>query len=321
MKLMGMGFEGRRARRGFDVMRAALLAPAGLLAACSASVGASLGSTPAAEPAPMAEEGEPAPVEEPAEPVGQECADPGDRDFADEFDGASPIEATSTTVGCTSRGDVDVFAARAPQAPGGGALIRFRLRGDREMAPLLEIYDSNRKKEHRQQGGKGQELTGWFLAAPGSTVHVRVAQVHGVDESYSLALEASPLGEEGEPNASADDATRLPEAGSARGFMAVAINDPDSLADWYRIEVSRPGMLKIDLDMSESIAAKAELMDGNRKRVARTSGGRSERLQLEATVKKGTYFLSLGSIHHVDSAGKGEVPSFLTRPYVITTSR
>jgi hypothetical protein len=320
MKLTGVGFEGRRASRGVDFMwlRAALLGPAGLLAACTASAGASLGA-PAAEPAAAEAEAAP-PEEEPAEPVGQECADPGDRDFANEFDGASPIEATSTTVGCTARGDVDVFAARAPETPG-GALVRFRLRGDHEMAPLIEIYDGNRKKHHRQQGGKGEELIGWLLAAPGSTVHVRVAQIHGVDESYSLVLEARPLGEEGEPNASADSATKLAESGSARGFMAVAINDPDSLADWYRIEVSRPGLLRVDLDMSESIAAKAELFDGNRKRVARKSGGRSERLQLEAKVNKGTYYLSLGSVHSIDPAGKGEVPSFLTRPYVITTSR
>lgn len=281
--------------------------------------------------------GQPAPVsssEPPPEPSGEwaesgpeqgmeppgSCADPGDRDFGGEFEAAAPVAATSSTVGCITRGDVDVFSVSVPDG-GGGSLIRVRLRGESQMAARVRLFDANRKRLLHASGGKGEEVLGWISAAPGSQLYAQVDQIHGVDESYELSLDSAPLGETGEPNDGPEAATALPEKGTVEGLMVNLANSPEALVDWYRIDVSSPGTLRIDIDMSQDIAPVAELRDANRKRIARKSGGRSERIQLEAPVKRGTYLLELKSVHTVDVAAKGEPPSFLTRPYRITAAR
>jgi hypothetical protein len=286
--------------------------------ACVAGVGPAPVSSSEPPPEPSAEWAESAP-DQGMEPPGS-CGDPGERDFGGEFEVAVPVEATSTTVGCITRGDVDVFSISVP-AGGGGSLFRVRLRGESQMAARIRLFDANRKRLLQAWGRQGEDVIGWISAAPGSQLYAQVDQIHGVDDSYVLSLESAPLGETGEPNDGPEAATALPERGAVEGFMANLANSPEALVDWYRIEVSSPGTLRLDIDMSQDIAPVAELRDANRKRVARKSGGKSERIQLEATVKRGTYLLELKSLHGVDVAAQGEPPSFLTRPYRITAAR
>jgi hypothetical protein len=285
-----------------------------LVAACAVQSGTAPTTTSPTPPP----GGELAPPAAPPAPPAPRCAD-ADADFPNNLDAPVPLEAASTTLGCITAGDVDLFAVKAPDGAAGTAL-RFRLEGSAEMAPKIEILDGNRKRVHYQGGGKGEELGGWVHVAGGTNLLLKIDQVHSATDTYTLVLEPVALVEAGEPNEDVAQATSLAEAGTAQGLMSPPANGA-GLTDWYKIDVSSAGNLKIDLDMSQEIAVKAELLDGNRKRVVFKGGGRGERVQLEAKVKKGTYYLKLESVHSVDPAGKGDLPPWLTRPYVITTSR
>jgi hypothetical protein len=301
------------ARMKRPIFASLLLAPA--LLACVA--GSS--SAPPVEPAPMPAEPLPADAP-PAEPLAAGCVDPADKDLGADFEKAHAVAASSSTVLCTARDDVDMLAVEVP-AGAGGHVVRLTARGASQMSPLVEVFDERRGKVFRTGVGKGEEARLWVHGAAGTKLYFRIAQGHGVEESYTVSLETVAIAEAGEPNDDSGAATALPEAGSIQGFMAQVAGAPAALTDWYKIEVTRAGPLKIDVDMSPDIAAIAELYDANQKKVARKGGGRGERFALETKVKPGVYTLKLGSGHTVEAAGKGELPAALTRPYTITTSR
>jgi hypothetical protein len=248
------------------------------------------------------------------------CIDPAERDVTDQFDHAVPLDPNSTTVGCSFRGDNDMFIVTMAPA-NAGQVFRYALRGQVELAPVIQIFDANRKRVEHEHGGKSQEVRGWVHAAGGSFFYVRISQVHGVNEAYTLALATGPLVEPTEPNGSFEQATALPASGQITGFMGNTLNDPAGLEDWYRVEVGQDGELGLTLDMSQDIAPLVDVFDGNRKRLERKSGGRGERIQASARVRRGTHFIRVSSVHTVPFVGRGEPAGWLTRPYTLTVTR
>ena len=77
----------------------------------------------------------------------------------------------------------------------------------------------------------------------------------------------------------------------------------------------------LDVDMSQDIAPVLEVKTAMRRPVARKSGARSERIQLPVHVQRGSYYVRVGTYHSVASAGAGNPPTWLTRPYKLTISR
>jgi hypothetical protein len=196
--------------------------------------------------------------------------------------------------------------------------VVYSLRGQYDLAPVVKVFDVNRKQIDHASAGKHQELRGWISAAGGTQFFLRVGQIHGVNEAYTLTLASTALAEEGEPNNNAGDATPLAPGRSISAFIANAMNDPTVLEDWYRIDARRDTDLAIDIDMSQGVAGLARLFDTNRRQVAQQSAGRGERFRFQAKVRPGVYHLQLRSMHAVPSAGSGDPPVWLTRPYVIS---
>ncbi len=277
---------------------------------------------PVYQPAPVYQQ-QPAPGYQPPaqRPQPAACIDPGDRDISDLYDRATPLDANSTTVACIARSDADMFSVTVPPA-GAGQIVRFALRGQHEMAPIIDIFDVNRKRVHRDSGRGGQEVQGWVHVAGGTLIYIRISQIHGAFEAYTLAMTAGPLAEPGEPNGGYEQATLIPPSGTTTGFMGNPVNDRTAADDWYRIDVTSDGPLSITIDMSQNIAPTAELLDVNRRRIARQNGNGGERIQLQvANVRRGMHYLRLGSIHGIPDSGTGDLQQHLTRPYSITVSR
>ena len=247
------------------------------------------------------------------------CVDPADRDISDRFEQAMPI-GPGTTVGCTHRNDDDLFIVTAPPGNAGHVLV-YTLRGAHEMAPKMHVLDANRSQLNQHYGPRSSELKGWVHIAGGTSVYLRVSQVHGANEPYTLTLAASALTEPGEPNGDLERATPLKDDGFVQAFLSNPANDPSALNDWYRLDVRQDGNLMLDVDMSQDIAPVLEVKTAMRKPVARKSGARSERIQLPLRVQRGSYYVRVGTYHSVASAGAGDPPSWLTRPYKLTVSR
>lgn len=255
----------------------------------------------------------------PAAPPPMTCVDPADRDISDRFEQAMPI-GPGATVACIGRGDTDLFVVTAP--PGNaGHIVVYTLRGAHKMAPVMQVLDANRASLHRHYGPESSELKGWIHIAGGTSVFLRVSQVHGANEPYTLTLAATPLIEPGEPNGDVERATPLKENGFVQAFLSTPANDPSALNDWYRVDVKQDGDLLLDVDMSQDIAPTVEVLTATRRPVARKSGARSERIQLPLRVQRGSYYVRVGTYHAVASAGEGDPPTWLTRPYKLTVSR
>src|SRR5688572_7926237 len=99
---------------------------------------------PAYQPPPPA--GGPPPAQPAPPPVA--CVDPADRDISDRFEQAMPI-GPGATVGCTYRGDTDLFVVAAP-AGNAGHVLTYTLRGVHQMAPIIQVLDANRAPLDRQ---------------------------------------------------------------------------------------------------------------------------------------------------------------------------
>lgn len=255
----------------------------------------------------------------PSAPPPMACVDPADRDISDRFEQAMPI-GPGSTVGCSYRGDADVFVVTAPAGNAGHILV-YTLRGAHEMAPKMQVLDANRASLHHHYGPKSSELKGWIHISGGTSVYLRVAQVHGANEPYTLTLAARALTEPGEPNGDFERATPLEENGFVQAFLSNAANDPSALNDWYRVDVRQDGNLMLDVDMSQDIAPVVEVLTAARRPVGRKNGARSERIQLPVRVQRGSYYVRVGTYHSVASAGVGDPPTWLTRPYKLTVSR
>ena len=271
-----------------------------------------------AQPAQLPPAGYPAQPPAPAAPP-MGCVDPADRDISDRFEQAMPI-GPGTTVACTYRNDADVFIVTAPPGNAGHVLV-YTLRGAQEMAPVMQVLDANRASLHRHSGPRSSELKGWIHIAGGTSVYLRVSQVHGVNEPYTLTLAANALAEPGEPNGDVERATPLKEDGFVQAYLSNPANDPAALNDWYRVDIGHDGKMILDVDMSQDIAPVVEVVTAMRKPVARKTGARSERIQLPLPVQRGSYYVRVGTYHSVASAGEGDPPTWLTRPYKLTVSR
>jgi hypothetical protein len=294
-----------------------LLVPACTVTSSTGATGGTGATGPSAPSAPVASAPAPMPMPPPTAP----CIDAGAADITDVFDAARPLDATSTTTLCTERGDVDVFTVAMP-AGGAGSIVRYRLVPAREMAPVLEILDGNRRSDRTHRGRKGEEVTGWAYVAAGTSMFFKVRQVHGVSETYQLGLDTGALDEPGEPNNGMAAATALPEAGAVTGFLARPLNDATAAEDWFRVELTTAGPLTVDVDMSQGVSSRITLFDARNKDIGRKGAGRGERYQHTFTkLLAGTYFLKLDSMHRLESSGQGELPESLQRAYTITTAR
>jgi hypothetical protein len=249
--------------------------------------------------------------------AGPPCSDPGPRDFPSRFDQAVPIEAQSQTVGCIFLRDVDTFVVTPPPAKG-GQIIRFSLRGQNRMAPIIRLFDADRKKLAELTAPATGEARGWVHAAGEKPIYVEVDEDVGITDTYTLTLTTAPLPDEGEPNGEMAKATPLREGGSVTAFMSEVANDPVALNDWYRIDVTHAGPVTIDVDMSPGVAPQIDVFDDDRKRVGGRFGDRGERIHVSMNLHRGVYFAKVGSFFGMSSAGAGELAARLTKPYTIS---
>lgn len=258
-----------------------------------------------------------APPPPPSGPV--PCADAGPRDIPDRFDLPAVLSANTTTVGCMSPGDADLYSIVV--APGPAQLVRLSVSSPGDMVPLIKIYDANRKEIERLTVGKHQELRGWAYVAGGTSFFVRIAQYYSSNDVYTLTTSAAPVADAGEPNDDGAHATALVPGRPIAAFLAGPLNDLDALQDWYRVDAHQDGELAVDIDMSQGIASSVKLFDANRHEVQRQSAGAGERFQFRVRVRRGVYHLQLTCIYGVRVVGLGEPPPHITRPYTITLLR
>ena len=115
----------------------------------------------------------------PPAPPPMACVDPADRDISDRFEQAMPI-GPGATVGCTYRGDADVFVVTAPPGNAGHVVV-YTLRGAQQMAPVMQVLNANRASLHRHSGPSSSEVKGWIQIAGGTSVYLRVSQIHGAN--------------------------------------------------------------------------------------------------------------------------------------------
>jgi hypothetical protein len=246
------------------------------------------------------------------------CADPGERDFSELYDQATPLQATSTTRGCMFSRDKDMFSVTAPV--GQDSLIQLSLIGDSRLAPKVLAYDANRKRFAYIHGKRNEQVSGWMLVQQGTTVYLEVTQVHSDEDAYTLTLTAAPLNDPFEPNNISDLAKPIALGTPHKAFLASAANE-DSHHDWYSVQVTEAGVLRADVDMSQDVATRVRIFDSNRKRVAYESGSRGERVQTEAKVVPGIYYIQLDSVHGLKHGNEGQLPQMVTRPYVLTVQQ
>ena len=249
--------------------------------------------------------------------AGPPCSDPGARDFPNRFDQAVPIEGQSQTVGCIFLRDVDTFVVTPPPAKG-GQIIRFSLRGQNRMAPIIRLFDADRKKLAEFGAPATGEARGWVHAAGGKPIYVEVYEDVGITDTYVLTLTTEPLPDAGEPNGEMAKATPLREGGSVTAFMSEVANDPIALSDWYRIDVTHAGPVTIDVDMSPGVAPQIDVFDNDRKHVGGRFGDRGERIHVSMNLHRGVYFAKVGSFFGISSAGACDLAARLTKPYTIS---
>lgn len=147
---------------------------------------------------------------------------------------------------------------------------------------------------------------------------MQVDEEYGSTDTYTLALTAEPLADTGEPNDTRENATPLPEGGSVTAFLSEVANDPKALLDAYRFEMTHNGPVTFDVDMSPGVAPRLEVRDIDRKHVGGQFGDYGERIHVPLQLRRGTYYLSVSSFFGMSSAGGGDLPARLTRPYTIS---
>ena len=186
----------------------------------------------------------------------------------------------------------------------------------------MAILNANRATVYRESTGRGIEHRGWVHVKGGTQFYVRVSNIYsGVQGPYTLTLSSTPLAEPSEPNGDMESATLLKEGGSVKAFMSQAANDPSSINDWYRIDVHHDGNLSLDVDMSQGVVPQVEIFNANRKPVHRQGGARGERIQVVTRVPRGTYYVRVYTYSSQASAGQGDLPPWLDRPYTLTALR
>jgi len=249
-------------------------------------------------------------------PAGPECSDPGARDFPDRFDQAVPIDGQSQTVGCITSRDADMFLLTPPPAKG-GQIIRFSLRGQNAMAPIIRLFDGDRKKLVQFGAPRSGEARGWVHASGAKPIYVEVDEDFGSIDTYILTLTTEPLADTGEPNDDMSKATPLREGVPLTAFMSEVANNPAAAEDWYRLDMKHEGPVTIDVDMSPGVAPRIMVFDADRRRVGETGGERGERIHLSMKLRRGIYYARVDSSFGMSSAGEGELAARLTRPYTI----
>lgn len=245
------------------------------------------------------------------------CID-GAGDIANEFDGAMALTVPSSTVICSGKRDTDVFTVTAP-GTSGASLITYEIKqlNNEKLAPKITMFDANRKRDRDHNGRRSEHIRGWFVLQAGTSMYLRIGQVHGDEGKVALVLTATPLADAHEPNDTREQAKAV--TGSTQGLMYRALNNKDATTDWYTFEVAKAGPVNFSIDMSEGIATKAAVSDANRKVVSRKQGGRGERIEWSWNAKgPGTYHLEVGSVHTIDASGRDDAASHLTRPYTLT---
>jgi hypothetical protein len=248
------------------------------------------------------------------------CID-GVGDIANEFDGATALPLPSATVICIAKGDTDVFTITAPGTTG-ASLITYDIKQltNEKLAPKIAMFDGNRKRESENQGSRSQHIRGWIVLQAGTTMYLRVGQVHRDEGKLGLTMNVAPIADPFEPNDTRDNAK--PYGAQINAIMNRALNNDDATSDWYTFDVTRPGPVNLSIDAAEGIATKAAISDGNRKVVNRKQGSRGERIEWSYNAKApGTYHLEVSSVHRIATSGRDDVPSFLTRPYVLTITQ
>jgi hypothetical protein len=249
------------------------------------------------------------------------CIDPGPQDIGDRIEQAMPLSSNSTTVGCVEGHDSDLFIVTTPPS-NAGEVVRFSVRGVEKFAPYVEILNVNRARLYKESVEAGTEHRGWVHVKGGTQFYLRVSQIYsGINEPYTLTLSSTPLVEPGEPNGDMESATLLKEGQPVKAYISHAANDPSSVNDWYRIDLHHDGTLALDVDMSQDITPFVEILNANRKQVLKKSASRGERFQVTTRVLRGTYYLRVYTIYGVPSAGKGDLPPWLARPYTLTALR
>ncbi|HEX2659969.1 MAG TPA: hypothetical protein VHU40_16915 [Polyangia bacterium] len=255
----------------------------------------------------------------PPPPSAGPCIDPGPQDIPDLIDRPAMIRAGTTTVACTTGGDVDLFLISVPPA-NAGQVVLISVRGDRGMAPRINVLDANRRPIEQISVGRDQELRAWAFVAGGTSFYLRASGFppsERAPHTYTLTTTLNPMNEPNEPNDTAEQAKPLLPGRTISAFLGTPMNGPDARNDWYRVDVARDGDLLIDFDMAQGCAPIVKLFDMNRHEVYRQSAGRGERFRFQTRVKRGTYHLQVDSIYRMPEAGDNEPAIWLTRPYTI----
>lgn len=268
-------------------------------------------------PPPGAPSQQPPPTPNQYAAAGPACSDPGERDFPDRYDQAVAIEPQSQTVGCMAYKDADMFVVTPPAAKG-GQIIRVSLRGQNKMAPFITLFDGDRRQLTHFFTPASVEARGWVHASGGKPIYVQVTAEMWTTDTYTLTVTTEPLADATEPNDDMSMATPLREGVSVKAFMSDVANNPGAVGDWYRIDLAHEGPVTIDLDMSPGVAPRIALFDADRKPVGARFGGAGEVIHLPLKLRRGVYYAKVDSYGSIASAGGGDVPARLTRPYTIT---
>jgi hypothetical protein len=249
------------------------------------------------------------------------CADPGDRDFGDVLPLPTSLDSTSTTVGCLTSADRDLFQITVPRGDAGW-LVTYDQRGHGGLRPWVQLLDGSGRDLGRVDSGADAVGRGWVHVAGATSIYLRVGHDDGSSGAYTLHVATTALPDPDEPDSSASTATPLALGAPASGYLSRAVNSEDDGDDWFVVRIGAPGKLAIDVDLSQGVMATVTLLDGRHQRIASRASEPGEHVRLPAKVRAaGFYYVQLRGSQPLPSSGRGEVPPALIRPYTLTVTR
>jgi hypothetical protein len=229
-------------------------------------------------------------------------------------------------------------ACSGPPDPGGGywtvtascdAPVNVRLIVRSGDGPGTIFSESNQGTE------SPQSITAIFEAAPGWSYAVEAHQAVATDPQdypvgWSLAWNFTSLVDCYEPNQNSTQAKQLPvDIDNVTAFMVGGHRgnslDSDDYADWYKLVVTEPSQLEVDLIQSpDDIRIRLRLWGLNDNQLAAAGGGSPGDLAtLTYQAQPGTYFLSVEAAAIGDGAVNtlfDELPDHLATPYRMNVS-
>lgn len=243
----------------------------------------------------------------------------------DDRDNATPYEFGTSFAGCLqSSDDVDFYEFTTPDEPVQGGYVTFNVTDVGEDGGLyVYLFSSTDNGQITYwSGGKGTNVSSWFVAAPGQTYRVSIQRSGVIPPDYTFQADFVGLEDEHEPNDERDEAVEVEvgeviEGYASNGYTSSMTPAADDGQDWYVVDLSA-GSVTATFDTPEGRNAYLYLVDETGASITSAYSSNGVEVMLEKTgLDLGTYYFyvqrSSGTMYGTGT----EVPPAITEPYTI----